>query len=73
MFRFAPEFDNRETERSLFYTAFSAFQKIAQKVDLAKYLAATPNLTDWNTTRPKVIDNTIIGFVEHVRANLRPP
>lgn len=68
LFRFAPEFDNPQDERALFYTAFSAFRWIAQRVDLARYVSDTD---DWNTTRPKVIDNAIIGFVEHTRIELR--
>ena len=64
LFRFAAEFDKSGTEKQIFYTAFSAFREIAQKIDLAKYVSPAP---DWSTTRPKVIDNAIIGLVEHVR------
>lgn len=67
LFRFAPEFDNQQAEKALFYTTFSAFRWIAQRIDLARYVS---DGDDWNTTRPKVIANAIIGFVEHTRAEL---
>lgn len=68
LFRFAPEFDDAEDEKELFYTAFSTFRWIAQRVDIARYVS---DANDWNTTRPKVIDHAIVGFVEHTRAELR--
>jgi hypothetical protein len=73
LLRFPGEFDGvsrdilRTNEKQIFYLAFSAFRWIAQRVDLAKYISIAD---DWNTTKPKVIDNAIIGFVEYIRAEL---
>ena len=67
LFRFALEFDNQQAEKALFYTAFSAFRWIGQRIDLARYVS---DGDDWNTTRPKVINNAMIGFVEHTRTEL---
>lgn len=73
LFRFASEFDDDTTEMLLFYTAYSAFRRIAQRINLQEYVSISPSASDWNTTRPKIIDNAIIGFVEYARANLSPP
>ena len=39
LFRFATEFGNQEAEKALFYTAFSAFRWIAQRIDLGPYVS----------------------------------
>lgn len=69
LFRFGPEFDEPRDEKEIFFRAFSVFRSIAQRVDLVRFVSGA-NANDWNTTRPKVIDNAIIGFVEHTRAAL---
>jgi hypothetical protein len=76
LFRFAREFDDdphgqgHPHERSVFDAAFRAFQRIARAIDLAPYVSNNPH--NWNTTRPKVIDNAIVGFVEYARFTVNP-
>src|SRR6266849_7535504 len=65
LFRYAQEFDSGEEEKT-FNAAYASFRKIASAVDPGAYVG-THRL---HSTRTRVIDNGMIGFVERARAEV---
>ena len=60
-------FQNPSQETETFRIAFESFRTIANLANPVKYVGRHP----WNTSRTKVIDNAIAGFVAQVRAEIR--
>lgn len=68
LLRIQPQhFQNPSKEAETFRIAFDGFQAIAKKVNPAQYIGRSP----WNTSRTKVIDNAIVGFIRGLRDEIR--
>jgi hypothetical protein len=63
-------FQNRAQEEKTFRIAFKSFGTIAANVNPVQYVGTH----EWNTSRTKVIDNAIVGFVRFLKdRGKRPP
>jgi protein-S-isoprenylcysteine O-methyltransferase Ste14 len=59
----AQHFQNRTQEAETFRLAFESFRAIAKSVNPVQYVGRH----QWDTSRTKVIDNAIVGFIRYLR------
>jgi hypothetical protein len=67
-------FQNAAQEAETFRIAFESFRAIAKAANPVQYVGRN----DWNTSRTKVIDNAIVGFIRRLldqikKTSTRPP
>jgi hypothetical protein len=58
----AQHFQNHSQETETFRVAFESFRAIAKAANPAQYVGRH----EWNTSRTKVIDNAIVGFIRRL-------